>query len=589
MQENCPAMMYQPNVRVRMSVRELCEQKNKSKLNAFLRAWKRIKELPANDPNSFWVIAGYHGEPFSKVSSTEISADGKDRHWGGYCQHMNVLFPTWHRFYVLRLENALRSVCPDDDVTMAYWDETSEKTLQEGIPDLLTSEKVEIDGQECENPLRSFTLPKDIGFGHDDPGEADEYYRKPIGYTTVRYPFSGIQSPESAAEIANVHNKRVVEIIDHPVKALNENIRFWLKHPGSPDHKRDYKLFKECLDAPNYNAFSNIQSATYWSTRKHYKSVSLEQPHNDIHLAVGGFTYFTDDGKERKLPFIMNGSNGDMGENETAAFDPIFFFHHCFIDYVFWVWQKKNHCTDEFGIINDPDDPGITVSSTRGQGPSKGQDNGQKLGMNTNLDPFPGTSKDCINIEKQLGYTYTIGSLDNTGFQTPPPRKSPTFHSVVDFGDVKRILKDASKDPPSSIHFDITNVKNSQTEGLPEVFAGFEISGYYMEAKNIDSDKYPGSCVVKLYYQPEDEKYLIAQRGVLERWNPNVCRNCQFHRLVSVLFDLPFPWKNHPAVSHFDVKVEHFDPVDGQMHTKDLDEEGKHLNLYVQYKPDRPE
>jgi tyrosinase len=35
------------------------------------------------------------------------------------------------------------------------------------------------------------------------------------------------------------------------------------------------------------------------------------------------------------------GANGDMGENDTAAFDPIFYFHHCFIDKIFWDWQKK--------------------------------------------------------------------------------------------------------------------------------------------------------------------------------------------------------------------------------------------------------
>lgn len=29
------------------------------------------------------------------------------------------------------------------------------------------------------------------------------------------------------------------------------------------------------------------------------------------------------------------GANGDMCENDTASFDPIFFFYHCFIDLVF--------------------------------------------------------------------------------------------------------------------------------------------------------------------------------------------------------------------------------------------------------------
>jgi len=52
----------------------------------------------------------------------------------------------------------------------------------------------------------------------------------------------------------------------------------------------------------NYNVFSNITSAINHKGH-HY---SLESPHNAVHVFVGG----------------------DMGENETAGFDPIFFMHH---------------------------------------------------------------------------------------------------------------------------------------------------------------------------------------------------------------------------------------------------------------------
>ena len=54
-----------------------------------------------------------------------------------------------------------------------------------------------------------------------------------------------------------------------------------------------------------------------------------------MHLAVGGFDIPAYDASP------ITGANGDMGENDTAGLDPIFFFHHCFIDYMFWTWQRR--------------------------------------------------------------------------------------------------------------------------------------------------------------------------------------------------------------------------------------------------------
>ena len=75
-----------------------------------------------------------------------------------------------------------------------------------------------------------------------------------------------------------------------------------------------------------------------------------------MHLAVGGFDY-PGQGDFATIP----GANGDMGENDTAGLDPIFFFHHCFIDYVFWIWQRRQGATDTLAI--ESDDPGANSNA----------------------------------------------------------------------------------------------------------------------------------------------------------------------------------------------------------------------------------
>jgi tyrosinase len=56
-----------PQLRVRRSIQELQDEYtagDKKPLENLMRAWKAIKELPADDPRSFFMLGGYHGEPF---------------------------------------------------------------------------------------------------------------------------------------------------------------------------------------------------------------------------------------------------------------------------------------------------------------------------------------------------------------------------------------------------------------------------------------------------------------------------------------------------------------------------------------------
>jgi tyrosinase len=91
----------------------------------------------------------------------------------------------------------------------------------------------------------------------------------------------------------------------------------------------------------------------------------LERIHDNIHGWTGG---------------ISQGVGGDMGTVATAAYDPIFWVHHCMIDRVWYLWQLKN------GINNIPAEY-----------------------MDVILAPFRYTVRDVLNINA-LGYTYAVAT-----------------------------------------------------------------------------------------------------------------------------------------------------------------------------------
>jgi tyrosinase len=101
--------------------------------------------------------------------------------------------------YLLKLEEALRSIEGCADVTMPYWDETSDDSLKNGVPWALTDEFFSRDSN-VPNPLRCFRLPRNIAdeIGTIDANNAANY-SKPIGYETVRYPLSGLVGTDKAA------------------------------------------------------------------------------------------------------------------------------------------------------------------------------------------------------------------------------------------------------------------------------------------------------------------------------------------------------------------------------------------------------
>ncbi|KAJ4089828.1 hypothetical protein NW760_012624 [Fusarium oxysporum] len=400
--------------------------------------------------------------------------------------HLGVS-PTWHRAYLYRLENALRNALPEaSDLALPFWDEcASHGTDENPIPWFVTARQLPfpVDGR-TDNPLFSYTLQKALADNHTTTDVSR--YTKPAGYKTVRYPLSGLVGNPKDKHDTEVHNAKYLNHEDN-TKILNSNVKAWMDGTvqitpdGDPDTRIPdtysvFSRFQICLEAPNYTVFSNKASMAQYIVehggQPHY-GVALEEPHNAIHLALGGFYQ---KGVYNADPIL--GANGDMGENETAAFDPIFYLHHAFIDYTSWQWQLRHDCTAAGSLTVEAGKDG-TFSMGDPTFPK-----GTALDTNSPLDPFekPGggfyASEDVTDIKK-LEYSYGPGSLDvDPGRYTPP------------------------------------------TEPIASI----------ARVHNISRADYAGSFVIRTHVElPDGRNVEVGREAVLSRWNVAGCRNCQDH------------------------------------------------------------
>mmetsp|Transcript_1597 Transcript_1597/g.2275 ORF Transcript_1597/g.2275 Transcript_1597/m.2275 type:complete len:523 (+) Transcript_1597:76-1644(+) len=348
-------------VSVRHSLRELEDmyyiQGNKEPLEKLVRAWKGLKENPTSSLKGVSFPSG------------------------------NVLFPTWHRAFLLKLEEALQSVEPG--VTLPYWDETSTDSRQTGIPRTLTDATFELDGKVISNPLRSLVL------------------------STRKAPILDETVDSTDEEDDGTHESPLItlpgddEISKANVALLNKNVTAWLNgFPSQHEAEKEniVNQYKRCLKAPTYTLFSNSTSADAYNSLSHDDHVvSLESAASGVYHCV-----WPDD-------------HNDHSEHNL---DPLWVMHLAFLDYVFWTWQQENGFTSSFTM--DPKDVGAIASAQTNMKNSSTRSlvrsmstkiDSSVLTMNTPLHPFSKnnrvyTSKGVVDIEKQLRYTYSKGSLE---------------------------------------------------------------------------------------------------------------------------------------------------------------------------------
>jgi tyrosinase len=334
----------------RLEINDFVAPNNIEQFSLFVQALTAVFETPQPESLSFFGISGIHGLPYSpwEGAGGNQPVEGSDS--GGYCTHGSVLFPTWHRPYVALYEQALQQAAlgiaqqyADQDhwtavarnLRVPFWDWASSSVPPDEVIALENVNIITPDGNQnaVPNPFLRYS------FNPIDPSFTspwDQYQ------TTVRHPED-----------------------QDPVQGLKSD----LASVGEQLTTKTYNLLSRVHTWP---AFSNHTPDDGGSS-----SNSLEAIHDEIHVTVGG--------------------NGHMSDPAVAAFDPIFYLHHCNVDRLLSLWSAVNPGR---WVTRGPSDAGtFTIPANVG------------VDVNTDLTPFWNTQNSFwistgTTTTAALQYTY---------------------------------------------------------------------------------------------------------------------------------------------------------------------------------------
>lgn len=352
----------------RLEVRQLRDTKP-NQWTIFLVTLRRWMDKAASDQSSYAAISGIHGVPrlnYNNVGQCN-SCGGTD----GYCCHDSVHFPAWHRTYVALFEQEFLKVAKQvaseypastraamqgaaNSLRWPYWDWAAKvPSGRPAFPAIFTDVTVTVQGPTGQ---QTFTNPL---YRYDFKGneQSNMFYGPFTDWTkTYRYPNSNSASASS-------NNGAVASAYSNGRQNLQDQV---------------YQLFTNCKD---YLHFSNDDAGSSSTSC----SNSIETVHNTVHTTVGG-----------------GGSNGVSGGHmtylPTAAFDLVFWLHHCNVDRIFAMWQTLN--PNSFGATQTAPHSTWTIAQ------------GSSQNANSPLTPFKKNSAgnfyttNDVKDWKIFGYTY---------------------------------------------------------------------------------------------------------------------------------------------------------------------------------------
>ncbi|KAL0254283.1 hypothetical protein SLS55_009757 [Diplodia seriata] len=283
------------------------------------------KQGKGQDRMSYFEIAGIHGlpnRPWDNVESKTMYADDGEI---GYCTHGSILFPTWHRPYLAMMEQTIFNTMGEiakqfkdpkyveaaRTFRLPYWDYFQPRLRENdqinfGLPRILKEKEVKVYRPEAEgklvpvsNPLKSFTFPGTAGMTDDD------WTAKIDGDSVLDESLYSRTHTVRHASSKNRDEDNWKELDDALEKARKDRLQ---------------QMLDLLILLPDYRVYRNFASSKFSSG----PNGSLESFHGDYHTYVGG-------------------GRGHMSEIEVAAFDPVFWLHHCNIDRIFAIWQRLHN------------------------------------------------------------------------------------------------------------------------------------------------------------------------------------------------------------------------------------------------------
>ncbi|KAH7188056.1 uncharacterized protein B0J16DRAFT_381940 [Fusarium flagelliforme] len=337
---------------------------NPIQLSLYIRALENFQGRSFEDVKSYFQIAGIHGLPAIPWDNDPVPIEaaesylvdkngnptaGPDITKEFYCPHNTLLFPTWHRVYVLLFEQLL-------------WEIMTEGILPQ----------VPADQQgEWQDEANSWRLP--FWDWAADPQVPDVVRTQTVSIVDFDQSLSstsgtsrwGLSDPLTTQAIAGIQN--------------NDFVDQALLHP-------DCRPFVPGAFA-NYAEFT---TTSHGSRSDPSGWLSLEMIHNYIHDLVGGV------GWNLNNPDLTPGTGknmytyGHMADLGTVAFEPIFWLHHCNADRQFAIYQANNGKDQWFTGYNSKKDPSAT-------------DNLYLFHTDTKFNNW---NSDMVQNWTDLGYTY---------------------------------------------------------------------------------------------------------------------------------------------------------------------------------------
>ncbi|KAG8774549.1 hypothetical protein FRC12_001921 [Ceratobasidium sp. 428] len=446
------------------------------------------------------------------------------------------MFPNWHRPYRLLLEQAISEVAlgiagkfsnttPSEatewmqaarELRFPFWDWTNSRTNTKGLPDVLTAPKLELQmpgggKQTHENILTYYEFHQPIdGFNNrleyktiydakaqpqKDP-DTMAYFKE--WNRTYRCPNSSpIECNDNIAQInETLTAKDLPNLPDSPIGSwanLSSLVKTFFNFPVD---------IPENLRANAWDEFSNTRFQSGHRNPENPKEIDsyywnaapLEQPHNYVHLVVGGI--------------------GHMGDNDTAGFDPIFYLHHCNVDRLLSFWEQvyPDYVAGKQGFLDKDGKTRVPFTQKYGTYIETVQ---SEVDDETPLMPF-----------RKSDYTYW-NSADTHSLQHTPKDDDSFVRKHYTYPAINGV--ELNLGPPLSIE-----EREEQRILLREYFTVFRPSKYvdkdYVVTVSLDESYFTGSYMLKLFLQIGQDQFEVGAVAVLGRGNSAGCGNCQGKR-----------------------------------------------------------
>ncbi|ETS79629.1 hypothetical protein PFICI_09482 [Pestalotiopsis fici W106-1] len=336
---------------LRLEINELADStdaKLTKQFSLFVRALRVFEEKAVDDPLGYYQIAGIHSEPRVPWDG-ESPAPGKE-----FCAHDQVTFPTWHRPYMLLFEQRLWEIMKKevlqkmdfsksanakdkwieaaDSWRLPYWDWALRQPYSDeaGLPWVFTDEQLCIEApggrqENVPNPLWLFLNPMKDGSGtpvaFGDPKMGNNAWK--LSADSIPWDLSSGISRYGMVMDAGGKWSGLQGVNNW--EAVNDNMAdpYWYSIAGGQFREAVSRMF-----SPGYLQTWSDFATVRKDVDKKVRFLSLEYIHNNVHNDSGGF--------------IPQNGVGHHSDVPVAAFDPLFWMHHCNIDRLLAIWQKLN-------------------------------------------------------------------------------------------------------------------------------------------------------------------------------------------------------------------------------------------------------